>query len=383
MTEKYLKLDKLGVGIIKALNDAHSSQNYHPWTIEGQEGVFLSQEFLSNPNTPIDFKNYFDTLEIMEIPNAKIQFIDWNNYNSLQEEYEIRAAYNPYQTEILPDFLYHYTDANGLLGIITSRKVWATHYSFLNDYNEFDYAKKLIHQRVINLLEDNERNRVTKERWSLIEDWFKYLNTFLISFSTEHDRLSQWRGYSNLGKGYCLGFKTRIIGLATPPQKRTQLFTIRPVLYDLKEQLKIIDEIILHTYEEVNNYEHAQKSIGNFAYEFYKQLHWNSLLPLVSFKSPSFEEEKEWRAIHLQSQFDNLYTENLNVSFRVSGENIIPYIELDLNSEVGDGISIFPLREITFGPSINSVLATKSIKMILNKNKFNNVTIKSSNLTLR
>lgn len=36
--------------------------------------------------------------------------------------------------------IYHYTDLNGLKGIIESGSLWATHFSFLNDSNELTHG---------------------------------------------------------------------------------------------------------------------------------------------------------------------------------------------------------------------------------------------------
>jgi hypothetical protein len=62
-------------------------------------------------------------------------------------------------SEVYPR-LYHYTNEQGLYGILENQCVWATHYKFLNDYSEiillreklikylypstFDYFKELI-----------------------------------------------------------------------------------------------------------------------------------------------------------------------------------------------------------------------------------------------
>ena len=45
-----------------------------------------------------------------------------------------------------PGPLYHYTDSNGLLGIMRSRRLWATHSQYLNDASEFLYASSVMKQ---------------------------------------------------------------------------------------------------------------------------------------------------------------------------------------------------------------------------------------------
>ena len=45
--------------------------------------------------------------------------------------------------------LYHYTDANGLEGIIKNQQIWFTHYQHLNDPTEVTYGMEVA-SRVIN-----------------------------------------------------------------------------------------------------------------------------------------------------------------------------------------------------------------------------------------
>ena len=47
-------------------------------------------------------------------------------------------------TANLPTSLFHYTDAGGFLGILSTRSIWATDSSCLNDRQELLYAKDLI-----------------------------------------------------------------------------------------------------------------------------------------------------------------------------------------------------------------------------------------------
>ena len=39
-----------------------------------------------------------------------------------------------------PERLFHYTNSQGLLGIVTGQKLWASHADFLNDSSEAGYA---------------------------------------------------------------------------------------------------------------------------------------------------------------------------------------------------------------------------------------------------
>ncbi len=48
-----------------------------------------------------------------------------------------------------PDHLYHYTDARGLIGIVTQAVLWATDAEFLNDAQELKYGRDELHQALI------------------------------------------------------------------------------------------------------------------------------------------------------------------------------------------------------------------------------------------
>lgn len=97
----------------------------------------------------------------------------------------------------VPEFLWHYTSASGLFGIIQSECIWATKIQFLNDSREFIEATNLCRSLLQQIAEKQS------------ESWPKQLVAFLAkslgsienanvcvcSFTEEQDLLSQWRGY--------------------------------------------------------------------------------------------------------------------------------------------------------------------------------------------
>ncbi|MBS0587862.1 MAG: DUF2971 domain-containing protein [Proteobacteria bacterium] len=148
--------------------------------------------------------------------------------------------------EVHPE-LFHYTNAKGLIGIIESQSIWATHYAYLNDSEEIryflkcrfpdllrtvgnEYLDKLITQdqskqllinrqggreKVVDSFIQETRNVNEK---ILLED--ALAEPYIASFCTtsglekgvrklvaQHGLLSQWRGYGNDG-GYAIVFNT-------------------------------------------------------------------------------------------------------------------------------------------------------------------------------
>jgi len=50
-----------------------------------------------------------------------------------------------------PNLLYHYTTQTGLLGIIKSKEIWATHTQYLNDQRKFRHAISIIEEELSNM----------------------------------------------------------------------------------------------------------------------------------------------------------------------------------------------------------------------------------------
>lgn len=135
--------------------------------------------------------------------------------------------------------IYHYTNLQGLLGILDSHVLWATHYKFLNDSSEIDLFIKnrfpdiLYPKLLIKYQEMLVRNPATRKKFQesgeVLEDVVKhdvsvqisamlsglYGQIYITSFCGESDDdyinqnglLSQWRGYGQDG-GFSIVFDT-------------------------------------------------------------------------------------------------------------------------------------------------------------------------------
>jgi|WetSurMetagenome_2_1015567.scaffolds.fasta_scaffold202366_1 hypothetical protein len=132
--------------------------------------------------------------------------------------------------------LYHYTDQTGLLGILESKSIWATHVRYLNDASEFTHGLSIAAQCIkairINLEsnlkgfpDDTSRlNARHKAEDIMLEDISHFLSDlqkvpvyvacFFDDEENEHllesqgvgDNLGQWRAYSKKSTGFCIGF---------------------------------------------------------------------------------------------------------------------------------------------------------------------------------
>lgn len=72
-----------------------------------------------------------------------------------------------YQDVVVPILLFHYTDFNGLKGIVENREIWATHTGFLNDLSELHHASKialsLLHSDETSFLDPEVRKGLIRE----------------------------------------------------------------------------------------------------------------------------------------------------------------------------------------------------------------------------
>lgn len=116
--------------------------------------------------------------------------------------------------------LYHYTSADGFLGILRERELWATEYSFMNDPSELVFAAERVANRLrveLDQLDAQARLVVAEVVEEVIEALEQQIRDpyspagftsnppFPVSFSNRDDHLTLWRLYAGRG-GFCLGF---------------------------------------------------------------------------------------------------------------------------------------------------------------------------------
>jgi len=112
-------------------------------------------------------------------------------------------AVNEHISKPIPNTLWHYTSYDALKGIVSSKKIWATEYRFLNDREEFRHAKTLAQQLVDEETEFSDQMFPAREFLRKAVDIAfntgylheERLRIMVASFSEEGDQLSQWRGY--------------------------------------------------------------------------------------------------------------------------------------------------------------------------------------------
>jgi Protein of unknown function (DUF2971) len=266
--------------------------------------------------------------------------------------------------------LYHYTGIRGLLGIVDSRAIWASHVYYLNDSKEIlhacDVLGTLLMQRE-GVVEPDEREFVKQFR-----EWLETFrrtpyHLFVFSLSEERSLLSQWRSYTPHGKGVSLGFSPAVLNHVL----RRPEFRIAKCLYARHEQEALMGSLLEKTLTTFRQRlpdldapkAHPSQKYHPFLEEFRKDI----LQVLAIVKHEAFSEEREWRIV---SPYFPKYTVP-DVKFREGASMLLPYTELELPR---DG---YLFHEVVLGPSQDANLSMSALATYLSNRGVCNTTVNS------
>lgn len=267
----------------------------------------------------------------------------------------------------LPKTLYHYTNAAGFQGIVSSQRLWATYVPFLNDSQEHRYACALLEQLISQRLAQST-DVMLSSFYRQIEGSIATLTKglyrhFVACLCTRNDLLSQWRGYGPSG-GFSLGFDRASFSGELYNNNHERHFRLRKVIYDQKQQLMILDGF-LQLYEDfvtsnIGNENDPESFVNSASVYFTSDVD----LWLISFKNEAFSEENEWRLVVTDREWPGKEDFFSPLRFRTVGGMIVPYRELTL-AVTSEDAPYLPLTEVMVGPSADPSLSREGVRMLL------------------
>lgn len=279
-----------------------------------------------------------------------------------------------------PLTIFHYTNSAGLRGIIQGKRIFATHYRYLNDASEIDYGMFVLGAAIEKLMvESKDREtllflELLKNNSNLFDGVF---DCYIACFCTGNDLLNQWRHYSGTG-GYALGFSTlelaRDRGGSTAPEHD---FYLREVIYDPLQQSKLLEALMKLTIDamkaELEGARADQRDTIIVRCCQFVQLQ----LPqyLTTFKHLAFEAEREWRLCHLAVP-DN----SQHIRFRDGQFGLTPYVELAPRFKHQDQL---PLESVTHAPTNNASNVRFALSALLRSQGYSDVKLSGSILPMR
>jgi hypothetical protein len=298
--------------------------------------------------------------------------------------------------------LYHYTTWDGLLGILRSKKMWATHYKFLNDYTEIT----LFRDRLVNLIlphvkdvydelikhsphakrkidEEGGLNQVVRHDTEAFVD-AQYHATgneiYIVSFCGEHTNphinsnglLSQWRGYGP-GGGFAIVFDTQKLEeiLSLEVQKYEYgMIHLSDVVYSGDEK-KLQEEF----YESLTVIADDVRQVFNKLKAPDNELVLNGFQPFATcisrYKHHGYCEENEVRIVALPTVVNKEIIElaaNDGVTFKPDKERkfreksagLVPYIEIFDSPDID-----LPIKRIIVGPHKEKESRAATLRVML------------------
>ena len=258
--------------------------------------------------------------------------------------------------------IYHYTNFPGLIGIVEKRVLWASDILYMNDSAEMNHTVDLIKAEVSARI---DHDRTNQKLLAQFLDWVSNRiisghMLFAASFRANGNLLSQWRGYSALGKGVSIGFDPEYL-LACA---QSQSFQLGKCVYDPEQQQALIKKVIesveclAEEYGETTD--ETQCPPTQSYYAIFEQLESDLLRIAALLKHPSFQEEEEWRIVS-PVLVDYVSTP---VKFREGTSMLVPYLEFKLGAGNDEPIE---LEQVVLGPTPNINLSMNSLTMFLSK----------------
>ena len=358
--------------------------------------------------------------EILIFTIGQISFIQ-NAIDSYQSAFAIMRRENKkeidqYLERNMESILYHYCSTQKLYGILSGKQLRMSDITKSNDYDEVymffpglidamreEYYKKPFSFKFA--CEDNEKAMLVFLR--VIFNYFRSkfdrggITNFVVCFCEKGDKLSQWRGYANNGKGVSIGFSER--ELAQYCEKYKEVMTMEKIKYKTAEE---INNIIISTAGLLlaelknlrdwigNNFNCVDNELEKYMVLFFTQMLSGVFMKSLQYKNKAFEEENEWRIffkypilkktelVYGGKEHDTVLVEEMvevlknKIDFNIMDDDIVAYFPIDLFD-----ISQNPIKEVIMGP--NNQILQDDFELLCGKYKYDNVKFCYSNIPYR
>ena len=307
----------------------------------------------------------------------------------------------PIENEEPKGLLYHYTTPEGLLGILKSGSIRATHVRYLNDQTELRNAlssefENLMLNTMFPAADEEQRKNLhdLKRR----DEETQEEEVFVASFTddgvvqgaegcTPGDRLSQWRAYSNQAGGFSLAFDSK--QLMAPWKSKAPLGAYRSSLlrckYGADEKRDAAERVgkwglglVQRVHE--SQLDHFRGKVGvdpdpgdlrmlEFGSDAYAWGAANAVYfssEAARFKDEAFSEEREWRFVLHARRSELLDAHHTDpgspvIHFRNGRFGLTPYMEIPLRLSSDES----PLRRVVTGPSQQGEEAVAGVRLLL------------------
>lgn len=267
--------------------------------------------------------------------------------------------------------LFHYTNLDGLMGILNNRSLWCSHIRTLNDPSELQYGKNLVLSYIDKYLENNNEKGIVDllKQLKLSINGFEFLfHAYVGCFCKGNNLLSQWRNYSAQGGGYNIGFRfnsTIKFSHNGEDINKTSHIILRKIIYSPAVQSNYIKQCLDYIIKGSKDTFEWFKKTGRDIPADWGMVAANEAINILfdiilSYKDEVYSEEKEWRIIKLvrDDNRPDLY------NFRNSKNRLIPFIDTYIY-DIIDSSPFFPIESITYGPMLEKEMTEHVLNLFL------------------
>jgi hypothetical protein len=277
-----------------------------------------------------------------------------------------------------PIEIWHYTDANGLLGILKTGGFWFTQSTCLNDIAEQRYLSDRVHEHVkVQILETPAEPAATMRRaadFALSHRDFSTTWHHVACFSEVEDDLSQWRGYGGGECGFAIGLDVRELNAALKKRRGEAAFV--KMIYDADEHERLAKDVLafgLNMFAEkiaqdirADANVSAEQFLEAFAFEL-------DILATMT-KHPKFHREEEWRMVAAFQAEDFK-----NLEFRQKRTLLARYLPIAL----APADEKLPITRVYVGPGPVQRVSQVSVDAALKKYGYPEIKVEISKVPFR
>jgi hypothetical protein len=311
--------------------------------------------------------------------------------------------------------LFHYTNFNGLIGILQSQSLWAADFRSLNDKWELTIFGKHLkgylknHKDVKKYFYEKQSYPQYKKKIEyyggqkkIIDDVFSHIieivykahnmtgETFLTSFCNEHAEkrinenglLSQWRGYGDDG-GFAIEFdKEKLIKMYHELKNIHHITALvsEDVVYsnNIKNFTEKFKNNLSNTEEFFIKYMKKNLEGGDFNDCDTNEMYEEFLKCAPFYKHWGFKEENEYRFTTYIPKKNSEENENktiMPIKYRNRVEEMVSYIDLFGNGKmveleyIRDEDITLPIKRIIVGPHKNKMNRKEKLELMLRNTK--------------
>ena len=258
--------------------------------------------------------------------------------------------------------LFHFTDINGLFGIIENNELWLSERNYMNDRNDEIFVKSYVRKFFTK----------SKDEWDQFENELIPLkNQYIFSTSTDKDSIHQWTYYGSKNS-FCIEFdREELIDLFYTFNETKDLY-YGPVLYENEKTLKIANNII----SEYSSLLYDKNNIFNIDNDNFDEKKFSEFKRVYQYfysliKQSGHSCENEYRFL-LQNES--------NPEFRIRNGLFIPYIVVNSMEIINKKL---PIKKIYIGPNSYETNAKENLEYFLKKNNYDNVVVDKSQMNIR